>query len=419
MIATINDSHLTKACPFPARMTCRVGVQAGNFIEHPNFRHRTDRHGFSIHGSGSVKIIYIANGKSLCPEYNHQRAMNKKKYTIKDIARLAGVSKGTVDRVLHKRGRVSQQAFDKIEGILKKIEYHPNPMARSLKTNKVYNICVLLPDPDVDPYWFPAHEGVLEAAKEFRPFGVLVEEFCYNPHNESSFISKAQEALEASPDGLLMAPLFHNESLNLLRKCRETGVVLASFNNTIDPLHNENFIGQDLFQSGRVAAGLIHKMVRSDATIGIIHINEEPHMRQKENGFKKYFEDQNAAKMNVFTHSLSTDDSPSFKNQIRYFLGEYRDLSALFVTNSKAHLLVEELQGQDKKCVLVGYDLLDENIHYIREGNIDFLIHQKPHRQAYLGVGHLAEHFLFGKSIPSKKLLPIDIVTSENLEYYL
>jgi LacI family transcriptional regulator len=345
--------------------------------------------------------------------------VTKKKYTIKDIARLAGVSKGTVDRVLHKRGRVSQKALHKVEEVLKKIEYHPNPMARNLKTNKVYNIHVLLPDPEVDPYWFPAHNGVLESAKEFRPFGVLVEAYLYHPYQESSFTAKAQEVLKSEPDGLLMAPLFHNESLKVLHKCRETGIVLASFNNTIDPLHNENFIGQDLYQSGRVAAGLIHKMVAPDSAVGIIHINEEPHMRQKENGFKSYFEEGKFGYRNIFTHSLCTDSGLSFKEQMGNFLSGHQDLAALFITNSKAYLLVDKLQEINKKCVVVGYDLVDENIAHIQKGNIDFLIHQKPQRQAYLGVGHLAEYFLFGKKIPSKKLLPIDIITSENLQYYL
>ena len=40
-----------------------------------------------------------------------------KKHTIKDIAKLAGVSKGTVDRVLHKRGKVSPAAFEKVNEV--------------------------------------------------------------------------------------------------------------------------------------------------------------------------------------------------------------------------------------------------------------------------------------------------------------
>ena len=46
--------------------------------------------------------------------------MTKKKYTIKDIAKMAGVSKGTVDRVLHKRGKVSDEAHDKVKRVLGK-----------------------------------------------------------------------------------------------------------------------------------------------------------------------------------------------------------------------------------------------------------------------------------------------------------
>ncbi|MEX0289996.1 MAG: substrate-binding domain-containing protein [Flavobacteriaceae bacterium] len=345
--------------------------------------------------------------------------MDKKKYTIKDIARLAGVSKGTVDRVLHKRGRVSQKAFEKVDAVLKRIDYQPNPIARNLKTNKVYTICALLPDPEIDPYWSPALEGIHQAEKEFTNFGVTVEAFFYHPYNEASFVAVAQKALQSEPDALLMAPLFHNESLNVFRKCVETNVVVASFNNTIDPLNNENFIGQDLYQSGRVAASLIHKMIGKDASVCVVHINVEPHMLQKENGFMSYFQDKCSGEIDLFTHQLSTDGVLPFKEQVQHLIKENQDLSAIFVTNSKAHLLIEALHESGNNYVVVGYDLLKENINYIKNGAIDFLIHQKPKRQAYLGVGQLAEHFLFGKEIPSRKLLPIDVVTSENVNYYL
>ncbi|MGY8910436.1 MAG: helix-turn-helix transcriptional regulator, partial [Flavobacteriales bacterium] len=84
-----------------------------------------------------------------------------KQHTIKDIAKLAGVSKGTVDRVIHKRGKVSTKAYDKVNKILKKINYQPNLLARSLKNNKNYYICVILPDFNEDAFWIPCYEGIL------------------------------------------------------------------------------------------------------------------------------------------------------------------------------------------------------------------------------------------------------------------
>lgn len=56
--------------------------------------------------------------------------MENKNYTIKDIARMAGVSAGTVDRVLHNRGDVSAASREKVQKVLDEIDYHPNMFAR-------------------------------------------------------------------------------------------------------------------------------------------------------------------------------------------------------------------------------------------------------------------------------------------------
>ncbi len=48
------------------------------------------------------------------------------KIRIKDIARLAGVSAGTVDRVLHNRGNVSTEARRAIEAVFREVDYRPN-----------------------------------------------------------------------------------------------------------------------------------------------------------------------------------------------------------------------------------------------------------------------------------------------------
>ena len=95
----------------------------------------------------------------------------KKNYTIKDIAELAGVSKGTVDRVIHKRGKVSSKALEQVNKVLDQIEYKPNPIAKSLKNNKVYNIAILLPDADNDPYWLPCYDAIKQVENEFSHFG--------------------------------------------------------------------------------------------------------------------------------------------------------------------------------------------------------------------------------------------------------
>ena len=61
---------------------------------------------------------------------------------IVDIAKMAGVSVGTVDRVIHNRGRVSEENRKKVQTILEMVHYQPNLMARSLAPK---NNIILLP----------------------------------------------------------------------------------------------------------------------------------------------------------------------------------------------------------------------------------------------------------------------------------
>ena len=64
---------------------------------------------------------------------------------IKDIAERAGVSVGTVDRVLHDRPNVSKPAREKVEQALKEMNYQPNMYASALAYNKAYTFCLLIP----------------------------------------------------------------------------------------------------------------------------------------------------------------------------------------------------------------------------------------------------------------------------------
>ena len=95
-------------------------------------------------------------------------------------------------------------------------------------------------------------------------------------------------------------------------------------------------------------------------------------------------------------------------------------IKSIFVTTSKAYKIAKYLEQNNLKDIkLIGYDLLSENIHYLKNNYIDFLIHQNPKEQVYLGIKFLVEFFLFNKEIPEKNLLPIDIISKENYLSYM
>lgn len=346
-------------------------------------------------------------------------SMNKN-HTIKDIAKLAGVSKGTVDRVLHKRGKVSEEALEKVTKVLEEIEYQPNLMARNLKNNKIYSICVLMPDPTIDPYWSSCVEGINDAIQEMKNFRVSVEIFYFDPETPRSFLQANEKILDSLPNAVLMVPLFYKETISIAKKYDASKIPVAAFNNQIKSNTMKSFVGQDLVQSGRVAAKLMTSIL-SKGDIVIIHINEAyknaVHMQEKEKGFREYFKELKNPDYEIFTCKLKHSN---YKDSLSRFLKEHPNTSGVFVTTSKAYQVAGTIKSESAvKPVIIGYDLLDENLFYLNNGMIDFLIHQNQKRQAYLGITTLIDHFIFEKEIPDELLLPIDIVNSENAKYYL
>ncbi|MEX0273158.1 MAG: substrate-binding domain-containing protein [Flavobacteriaceae bacterium] len=341
--------------------------------------------------------------------------MPQKKYTIKDVAKMAGVSKGTVDRVLHKRGKVSEKAQKKVEAILKEIDFHPNPVARNLKSNKTYHIAVLLPSEKIDPFWIPAHKGISMVKKEFRGFGLTISTYTYT--DSSSFQACGKAVMDNPPDAIFMAPLFNKIALELICHCENQHILVGLFNNYLTTEENTLFVGQNLAQSGRVAGNLVDITLNTPVNLGVVHFNREPHMSVKETGLKTYLEEKGIT-TDITSIDIDTYDNPNYTTEIDNFVTS-SNWDVIFVTNSKTYLMAESKKRLQKDFLLVGYDLLEKNIAFLKTGVIDFLIHQKPERQVVLGLNHLAEHLLFKKELPSKVLLPIDIISAENYRYHV
>ena len=64
---------------------------------------------------------------------------------VKEIARRAKVSIATVDRVLHDRQGVSLKTKEKIQQIIKELNYQPNIVARALASRKKLKFAILIP----------------------------------------------------------------------------------------------------------------------------------------------------------------------------------------------------------------------------------------------------------------------------------
>ncbi len=350
-------------------------------------------------------------------------SIDPKNIRIKDIAKKAGVSEGTVDRVLHNRGKVSVKSTEKVRRVLKEINYTPNLIARTLGVNRNYRLVALTPDPNLDPFWQQSFEGIKAGEAQLVQFGIHfnVEYSFYDPTKKETFQKAALEIFHSHPDGVLVAPLFYYASIPFFKELAEAKIPFILFNTHILEAKALSFIGQDLFKSGNLAAELVSIGQPANSTFAVVHINEDlpnsVHLVEKEKGFRDYFVSPGNSHT-IKTYVLNNTDIESFQESVTKIFND-TFLAGIFITTSKAYLIAPIVKKINPTIRIVGYDLIKENMDCLNQGSIHFLINQNPMRQAKLGIQALANHLLFKKRIPSLHLFPLEIITPQNVSTYL
>ncbi len=350
--------------------------------------------------------------------------MGKSKIRIKDIALRAGVSTGTVDRVLHDRGHVSSAAREKVLKALEEMDYSPNIMARALASKKSIQVISLMPQPDSDPYWQLPQLGLEKALQGVEHYGVLNKAIHFDLFSSRDFRKKAEAILAGEPfDALLVAPIFQEESLWLLDQVNSRHIPVILINTDLIESEVLSYVGQDSHQSGILAGRLLDLVVGPEKGEALLlNLGKETrenarHLREKEAGFRKYLA---ATHLTVETAEFDSYMDPDL---LRAFVADLRSrhtkLRGLFITNSRAYFLLRSAGDLLEDVRLVGFDLLPENLAYLQKRQIDFIINQNPVQQGYIGLMTAVNHVLFEKSVARRQHLPLDVVLPENAIYYL
>ncbi|MEU4194407.1 LacI family DNA-binding transcriptional regulator [Kribbella sp. NPDC026611] len=127
--------------------------------------------------------------------------------TVKDVAKLAGVSPKTVSNVINGVVFVRPETRERVESALAELDYVPNMSARGLRNGRSGMIALALPDL-LRPYSAEIVHLVVELAHE-RGWGVQIEQTAAEPKREFELLSKARAYLV---DGLILNPVNLDDS---------------------------------------------------------------------------------------------------------------------------------------------------------------------------------------------------------------
>ena len=189
--------------------------------------------------------------------------------TIKEIAALAGVSRGTVDRVLNNRGSVKPETEEKIREIAKALDYKPNRAGLVLAAQKKkLKLGVILPSPE-NIFFIDVEEGVREKAEEFSGYNctVLVKHFAYGVEEQLKAIDIL---MSENVSGIALVPYNDDRIRAKINQLHQEGIPVVTLNTDIENSSRIAYVGSHYTKSGQTAAGLMNLMTHGILHIGII-----------------------------------------------------------------------------------------------------------------------------------------------------
>ena len=349
--------------------------------------------------------------------------MEDQNYTIKDIAQMAGVSAGTVDRVLHNRGDVSQKSKEKVQKVLDEINYQPNVFAIGLAAKKKYTITCMIPYYVEHDYWHSVATGIERARQELRPFNVSVDYLHYKHGDRKSYQDACQKIEKSNTDALLLAPNFREDTLSMLAYLKDKNIPFAFIDFDIEEAKALKYIGQNSYKSGYIAAKILMRNYQQGQEL-ILFLNNnkdnpaEIQMKRRLEGFMKYISEEHK---DIAIHEVILNkNNPEKNNEILSdFFRKHPKATLGAVFNSRVYQVGHYLREKRQNMTgLIGYDLLRNNTELLKSGEVTYLIGQRPGLQGYCGVKTLCDNIVFKKSVEPLKYMPIDILIKENIDFY-
>ena len=347
-----------------------------------------------------------------------------KKITIKDVARLAGLSKGTVDRVVHNRGEVSEESKRRVLEVIQQIGYKPNIYASLLASKKHYTLLCLIPRFRPGEYWELIYTGINRAVEKARGYNIDIDVISYDQFDRESFRHAAQQLLERNPQAVLLAPIYRDDTLALTATLSSRGVPYVYIDSRLEGSGYLAYFGMPMYQSGYLAASLLTEQpdIREIANFRIdrggAQPQDNPTLRRRE-GFMTYLADK-LPECRVYEDFIRPYEPEYNLRVLDSFFERHPDVRHIVTFNSRVHLISEYLgkRGIEDRIV-VGFDKLAGNLEGVRKGYIKFLITQRTETQVYRGITAIIEHMVF-HTAPAEQdnFMSMDILTKYNVDYY-
>lgn len=323
--------------------------------------------------------------------------------TIKDIAKAANVSRGTVDRALNDRGGVNPDVAARIKSIAADMGYKPNTIAKALATrSNPVRLGVIL-NSIGNPFWDKVIDGINSAYDNLSDFGISMEIRKMRGYDQERQLHELEHLKEKGIDGLVITPISTPKVRDALNELIRSGVQVVCCNLDIDDVAYQAYVGCDYFCSGQTAGAIIGMTTHGDSNLGIITSSHGLYFHEmRVKGCTSVLE--NYPNIHITDYAEAEDDEEVSYNEVKKMLLKNEKIDTLyFVTGGTTGGLraIHDLH-MEKRLRVFTFDQIPAVIENLKSGLVIATIDQQPFVQGATSIRILFEAIMT-KQIPTRR----------------
>ena len=336
--------------------------------------------------------------------------------TIKEIAAMAGVSRGTVDRVLNHRGSVNPETEQKILEIVQALDYRPNRAGIVLAARKKnLRLGVVLLGVGT-AFYDEILEGVYSKSAELSDYNcsVLIRQTDYDLQQQLDAID---ELVREGINGLALSPYNDPAVRDKIDSLYEAGIPVVTLNTDIENSRRIAYVGSHFYRSGETAGGLMRLMTHGQIRVGVISGSRNILCHtERIAGFKSVISSCDGIRIaDIVNHNDDEDESYRLTTGL---LAAHPEFNAFYFTAGGVYGGCRAITdaGRDHDTTVITHDMVSTTREYIKKGLIAATICQQPFLQGSKPLEILFAYLTAGEQPAAEyDYVNIDVRIRENL----
>lgn len=336
--------------------------------------------------------------------------------TLKDIAREAGVSLATVDRVLHNRPGVRQETIRRVQETIARNAFQPHVAAAELARGRARRFAFVMPS-GANPFMqqIEAYLGEMSAWLSARRLSVeMVKTDVFDP----SVLAASLETLSGDYDGVAVVALDHPGVRAAINDLVDAGTKVVTLVSDVPSSRRHHYIGIDNIAAGRTAGALVGRLVgQKSGKVGIIAGSQglRDHA-ERIFGFNQVMASE-FSHLDILPLLEGRDEDDRSEQLISRLLGKHPDIISLYNVGAGTQGVAKALTeaGREKQIVFIAHDLTAMTRKLLLQGTLDVAISQNPGHEARAAVRVLLSLARNEPILSEQENIRIDILMRDNL----